>query len=71
MSRLRRFTREEKSALERWSAACRMKDELGAGSLVRQPAPNPPDSSNLGEEPLDASNRSLVLPDPFEEVEGG
>ncbi|MBI4205770.1 MAG: sulfide/dihydroorotate dehydrogenase-like FAD/NAD-binding protein, partial [Betaproteobacteria bacterium] len=72
MSRLRRFKHEEKAALERWSASCRMKDELGAASLTPRPlSQNPPDSSNPAPEPPGESDKSLVLPDPFEEVEGG
>jgi len=66
MSRLRRFKEEEKTALERWSASCRMKSEFETASLTRQ---SPVCSSaylpdNLASEPS-------VLPDPFEEVKGG
>ena len=62
MARLRRFTQEEKTALERWSASCRMRSEIDRGS----PEPQPP-----AEAPADSFNAPLVLPDPFEEVEGG
>jgi NAD(P)H-flavin reductase len=64
MSRLRRFNREEKAAMERWSASCRMKNEIAAGV---PPAATPDRSSN----PDSSDEEGLVLPDPFEEVEGG
>ncbi len=62
MSRLRRFTREEKIALERWSESCRMKGQL---------APGPWAASLPGQPSLHSSIGPLVLPDPFEEVAGG
>ena len=60
MSRLRRFAEEEKTALQRWSASCRMKVPSESASLV------------VGE-PLAANDlfEALELPDPFEEVGGG
>lgn len=68
MSRLKRFTREEKLALERWAATCRMKDEVrAAGAVAAQLA----HASNAPQRPPQPSTEGLVLPDPFEEVEGG
>ena len=55
MSRLRRFAREEKAALERWAESCRMKI-----------APGPLGSPSPAEE-----SEALALPDPFEEALGG
>jgi sulfide dehydrogenase subunit beta len=57
MARLRRFTTEEKAALERWSEACRMQKRIASGAAA---APSGNGSAEL-----------LELPDPFEEVEGG
>jgi NAD(P)H-flavin reductase len=62
MLRLRRFKAEEKTALERWSESCRMKNEIETASLSRQSPAYSPD--NLLSEPF-------ALPDPFEEVKGG
>lgn len=62
MSRLRRFKAEEKTAIERWSASCRMQSELEAAALIPQAPAYFPD--NLVSEPS-------ALPDPFEEVKGG
>jgi len=62
MSRLRRFKAEEKTALERWSESCRMKNEIETASLARQLPAYAVD--NLSGEPS-------ALPDPFEEVKGG
>ena len=62
MARLRRFKAEEKTALERWSESCRMKNEIETASLTRQSPAYSPD--NLLSEPF-------ALPDPFEEVKGG
>ncbi|MGZ8229504.1 MAG: sulfide/dihydroorotate dehydrogenase-like FAD/NAD-binding protein [Burkholderiales bacterium] len=50
MSRLKRYTEEERAALERWSKDCRMRP--------------PPDWPRKNEE-------ALVLPDPYEETQGG
>jgi NAD(P)H-flavin reductase len=62
MSRLRRFIRQEKTAMERWSEDCRMHDQIGpALSDTRSPSPIlPAELSEL-----------LELPDPFEEAKGG
>lgn len=62
MARLRRFKAEEKTALERWSESCRMKNEIETASLTQQSPAYSPD--NLLSEPS-------ALPDPFEEVKGG
>lgn len=62
MARLRRFKAEEKTALERWSESCRMKNEIETASLTQQSPAYSPD--NLSVEPS-------ALPDPFEEVKGG
>lgn len=61
MSRQRRFVTEEKAALERWSASCRMNSEPHPGSLA---SASPADAG-------DAANDLLELPDPFEDVQGG
>jgi NAD(P)H-flavin reductase len=62
MSRLRRFAKEEKTATERWSESCRMKDRPGLVSLASQSPAHAAD---------DEPNELLELPDPFEEVKGG
>ncbi len=62
MTRQRRFTKEEKAALERWSESCRMKNPAAPDS---PPSPSPAPFSN------NSSNGLPELPDPFEEVEGG
>ncbi|HEX6007045.1 MAG TPA: sulfide/dihydroorotate dehydrogenase-like FAD/NAD-binding protein [Burkholderiales bacterium] len=67
MKRLRRFAQEEKAALERWSASCRMKAESAAVAL---PAAMAAAAPVVGPE-LTSSDKGLELPDPFEEVEGG
>jgi NAD(P)H-flavin reductase len=54
MTRLRRFTTQERSATERWSESCRMANPL----------------KTLGKLALPAGD-ALMLPDPFDEVEGG
>ena len=54
MTRLRRFTTQEKSAAERWSETCRMTNPLKTLGTLAVPA-----------------EEALVLPDPFDEVEGG
>ena len=51
MVRLKRYTEDERKALERWSKDCRMRP--------------PPDW------PRNAAEADLVLPDPFEETQGG
>jgi len=50
MSRLRRYTRDEREAVERWSESCRMSQVADSGAAV---------------------SSALVLPDPYEEVQGG
>ena len=63
MTRLRRFIKQEKTALERWSEGCRMKNEIEpVPSNVRAP---------VGVLPATALAELLELPDPFEEVRGG
>jgi NAD(P)H-flavin reductase len=62
MMRLRRYAEEEKAAMERWSETCRMKN---------QTVPVLPDTLSPAEDPLNASSERLMLPDPFEEVQGG
>jgi len=52
MVRLKRYTEDERKALERWSKDCRM-----------QPPPDWPRNAARSEE--------LVLPDPYEEIQGG
>ena len=54
MTRLRRFTTQERSAAERWSENCRMANPLKTLGTLSRPA-----------------EEALVLPDPFDEVEGG
>jgi NAD(P)H-flavin reductase len=66
MTRLRRFTKEEKAAAERWSATCRMRNQVYAEPAAAPAAPAAPAAA-----PPDLSGELLVLPDPFEEVEGG
>jgi NAD(P)H-flavin reductase len=61
MSRLRRFTTQEKAARERWSETCRMTAVPSLGALASQL-------------PEGADGRSTVLlelPDPYDEVQGG
>ena len=62
MSRLRRFIRQEKTAMERWSEGCRMKNHI---------EPAPLDARPPIEIPPAALAELLELPDPFEEVKGG
>ena len=69
MSRLRRFAKEEKLSLERWLATCRMRNQAAATPQAAPPAsPAPwspaPVDENLAIEPL-------LLPDPFDEAQGG
>jgi sulfide dehydrogenase subunit beta len=62
MSRLRRFIQQEKTAMERWSEDCRMKDQI-------EPAPS---GAHASAQILPAALTQLLeLPDPFEEVKGG
>ena len=62
MSRLRRFIKQEKTALDRWSESCRMKNQLEAA----------PTGGQSPAEILPVALTELFeLPDPFEEVRGG
>ena len=63
MMRLKRFTNEEKAALERWSASCRMRDQVYVPPAVMTP--------EAATEMLGAAGDPMALPDPFEEVRGG
>ncbi|KAB2881690.1 MAG: sulfide/dihydroorotate dehydrogenase-like FAD/NAD-binding protein [Pseudorhodoplanes sp.] len=59
-TRLRRYTEQEKLALQRWSDTCRMKEPLVSGGRnVAATPPHPP------------ATELLELPDPFEDVRGG
>jgi NAD(P)H-flavin reductase len=60
MVRLRRYAQQEKTAVQRWSENCRMKDQIG------------PDGTLAPLEPLSETFSELIDPfDPFEEVKGG
>ena len=62
MMRLRRYAEQEKTATQRWSKNCRMKDQINPqeqGSLVSIRVPP------------QVSHELLELPDPFDEVQGG
>jgi len=59
MLRLRRYTKDEKAAHERWSESCRMSRQVGPSAL---------DALARGRAP---QSELLELPDPFEEVRGG
>ena len=61
MSRLRRFTTQEKAARERWSETCRMAAVPSLGALASQ----------LAEGAEGRSAALLELPDPYDEVQGG
>jgi NAD(P)H-flavin reductase len=62
ISRLRRFIKQEKTAMERWSESCRMKNQIEAA----------PSGGLSPAEILPAALTELFeLPDPFEEVRGG
>lgn len=54
MSRLRRFTQDERAAAERWAETCRMSGQDAAHALRPGSSVSP-----------------MVLPDPYEEVQGG
>lgn len=62
MSRLRRFATEEKAALERWLASCRMRS--AAPPAAPAPWPTAPAAGDVSIEPL-------LLPDPFDDAKGG
>ena len=59
MSRLKRYTKDEKVAHERWSESCRMTKQVGPGAL---------DALARGRSP---QSERLELPDPFEDAPGG
>ena len=61
MSRLRRFTVQEKAARERWSETCRMTAVPNLGALASQ----------LPEGADGRAAALLELPDPYDEVQGG
>jgi NAD(P)H-flavin reductase len=62
VSRLRRFIKEEKAALARWSETCRMTSEIVL----------PPTRATAPAEILPAALENLLeLPDPFEDSKGG
>lgn len=62
MSRLRRFAQEEKTALDRWLESCRMRNQ--ADAAAKGPWPAGLSAQELSIEPL-------LLPDPFDEAQGG
>ncbi len=62
MSRLRRFIQQEKTAMERWSEGCRMKNHI-------EPAPS--DARSPAQILPAELTQLLELPDPFEEAKGG
>jgi hypothetical protein len=62
MSRLRRFSKDEKAALDRWLESCRMKNQADATAKAPRPT---------GRTPQDLSIERLLLPDPYEETKGG
>jgi NAD(P)H-flavin reductase len=59
MMRLRRYAEQEKTAMQRWSENCRMKDQIE------------PSGATLPGQPPRPALEVLELPDPFEEVQGG
>jgi NAD(P)H-flavin reductase len=58
MTRLQRFAKEEKTAMQRWSDDCRMKNQIS----------RPLDSPATAQPP---QSEPFLVPDPFEEVKGG
>ncbi|MBI4275029.1 MAG: sulfide/dihydroorotate dehydrogenase-like FAD/NAD-binding protein [Rhizobiales bacterium] len=62
ISRLRRFIKQEKTAMDRWSEGCRMKNHIEPASL---------DAQSSAQILPAALTELLELPDPFEEVKGG
>jgi NAD(P)H-flavin reductase len=62
ITRLRRYAEQEKTALQRWTASCRMKDQLDPSERVALAAAAA--SSRLSAELVE-------LFDPFDEVQGG
>jgi len=63
MMRLKRFTKEEKAALERWSASCRMRDQVYVPPAVM--------TAEAAAEVLGTAGDPLGLPDPFDDARGG
>jgi NAD(P)H-flavin reductase len=63
MMRLKRFTKEEKAALERWSASCRMRDQVHVAPAFMM--------AEVAPEVLAAGGDPLGLPDPFDDARGG
>ena len=61
MTRLKRFVPEEKAALQRWSATCRMKNEIHAEPSLAAAL------AAMAELPVESPG----LPDPYEDVGGG
>ena len=59
MSRLKRYTKDEKVAHERWSESCRMTKQVGPSAL---------DAVARGRAP---QSELIELPDPFEDAPGG
>jgi NAD(P)H-flavin reductase len=66
MMRLRRYAEQEKTAVQRWSKNCRMKEQIGGGSMLAQQQP----LSSAPSEMIDLFDSFDPL-DPFEEVKGG
>ena len=62
MSRLRRFIKQEKTALERWSEDCRMKGQIEPAHSGARPSIDIMPS---------ALTELFELPDPFEDARGG
>ena len=62
MMRLKRFAKEEKVAFERWSASCRMREQVHVA-----PAFMMAEVARV----LAAGGDPLGLPDPFDDARGG
>ncbi|MBI2225958.1 MAG: sulfide/dihydroorotate dehydrogenase-like FAD/NAD-binding protein [Betaproteobacteria bacterium] len=63
MMRLKRFAKEEKTALERWSASCRMREQVHVAPAFMM--------AEVAPEVLAAGGDPLGLPDPFDDARGG
>ncbi|MEK7230730.1 MAG: sulfide/dihydroorotate dehydrogenase-like FAD/NAD-binding protein [Pseudomonadota bacterium] len=63
MMRLKRFAKEEKVALERWSASCRMREQVHVAPAFMM--------AEVAPEVLAAGGDPLGLPDPFDDARGG
>jgi NAD(P)H-flavin reductase len=68
MSRLRRFAKEEKLSLERWLASCRMHNQA---TRIEPLPPAPPVPWSPPQTAQDVVIEPLLLPDPFDEAQGG